>query len=318
MLAGVVGFGSAGARQAAILESRGFSIAVVRSFKGPTNRPTPPQYKELRSIDDLLKCDPALVVICTPTSSHLQDTLEVISSGIPVLVEKPFVANLTDLARIENICRSNQTFMRVAFHFQFHPAIQFISKRLVNHQVISIRAAWGEYLPSWHPGEDFRLSYAGREDQFGGPILTLSHVLDYCLRFAGLVRTSHLLVSPLKNLGIETEELAILDISHENGALSSIVVDYLTRPTRHQIEIVTSSEIIAFDFQTSEISIRDDQDTINLKRNFGTASQIRQKCFEDQIDHFISLLHSGTIGLDDHDKEVAHVLADCRNFLLGR
>ena len=40
--------------------------------------------------------------------------------------------------------------------------------------------AWFEsYLPSWHPWEDYGLSYAARKDLGGGALRTLDHEIDF-------------------------------------------------------------------------------------------------------------------------------------------
>ncbi|MEI2709772.1 MAG: hypothetical protein V9E96_12270 [Chitinophagaceae bacterium] len=43
---------------------------------------------------------------------------------------------------------------------------------------MNIQTFWGEYLPAWHPWEDYRTSYAAQKENGGGAALTLSHDID--------------------------------------------------------------------------------------------------------------------------------------------
>ena len=51
----------------------------------------------------------------------------------------------------------------VGFQFRFHPTLRRAAQLLAEGaigQPLSARAHWGEYLPNWHPWEDYRQGYA--------------------------------------------------------------------------------------------------------------------------------------------------------------
>ena len=64
----------------------------------------------------------------------------------------------------------------VGFQYRFHPGLRIV-KQLVDDgaigRVIHAQAHWGEYLPAWHPWEDYRQSYSARADLGGGVILNV-------------------------------------------------------------------------------------------------------------------------------------------------
>ena len=65
---------------------------------------------------------------------------------------------------------------------RMHPGLQKIEEWIKQDKlgkIYSVQVDLGEYLPDWHPWEDYRQSYAARADQGGGVILTLIHELDY-------------------------------------------------------------------------------------------------------------------------------------------
>jgi predicted dehydrogenase len=232
------------------------------------------------------------------------------NAGVHALIEKPLIVGRDTAQELDRVCRNKSAAMRVAYHLRFHPALRCIRSLIneANSNIFSIRAIWGEYLPNWHPGEDYRQSYAARVDQSGGPLLTLSHVIDYIIEMAGPVADSSLFRSSHKVLGIDTEEVASLTLRHESGTLTSIQLDYLTQPTRHYIEISCSNGVISYDFQRDVLNHSDTNSEATATFHFGDPASLRERCFEDQIDDFLLRISSEMFGLDPHDQHVSSLL----------
>ena len=86
----------------------------------------------------------------------------------------------------------NHSQVLVGFQFRFHPGLQQVKKLLDEGAIgkpISAHAHWGEYLPDWHPWEDYKQGYAARPELGGGVVLTLSHPLDYLRWLLGEVES---------------------------------------------------------------------------------------------------------------------------------
>ena len=75
-------------------------------------------------------------------------------------------------------------------------------------RVVAARIAVGEYLPGWHPYEDYRTSYAARRDLGGGVILTLIHELDYAYWLFGAPRRLFAVGGHLSDLELDVEDTA--------------------------------------------------------------------------------------------------------------
>jgi predicted dehydrogenase len=74
---------------------------------------------------------------------------------------------MTGVDELEQAVRQNQVKVVVGFQFRFHPGLQQVKKLLEDNAIgepLSARAHWGEYLPNWHPWEDYRQGYAARQD----------------------------------------------------------------------------------------------------------------------------------------------------------
>src|SRR5262249_23009657 len=113
-------------------------------------------------------------------------------------------------------------------------------------EVVSARARWGEYLPLWHPGEDYRLGYSARKDLGGGALLTLSHPFDYLRWLVGEVAGVSAETVCRSGLGIEVEDAAEVLLHFESGAIGSVSLDYVAQPPCHSLEIVGQRGVISW------------------------------------------------------------------------
>ena len=135
---------------------------------------------------------PDAVIISNPTALHLDIAIPAAQSGCYILLEKPVSHSMTRLGELEHAIQLNKLKVLVGFQFRFHPGLQKVKQLLDTGSIgdlLSARAHWGEYLPNWHPWEDYKLGYAARSDLGGGVVLTLSHPLDYLRWFLGDVES---------------------------------------------------------------------------------------------------------------------------------
>jgi predicted dehydrogenase len=83
--------------------------------------------------------------------------------GCHILLEKPIADSMEQVPEFIEAVRAGGGQVLVGYHFRFHPGLQqarrLIEEEIIGHSV-SARAHWGEYLPGWHPWEDYP-SYAG-------------------------------------------------------------------------------------------------------------------------------------------------------------
>ena len=73
----------------------------------------------------------------------------------------------------------------MAYIFRFSPLTK--GKELLDSgaigKVLYIRGEFSEYLPDWHPYEDYRSYYMAEKTQGGGSILDQSHIMILCITY---------------------------------------------------------------------------------------------------------------------------------------
>ena len=115
-------------------------------------------------------------LICTPSRLHLGQALAAAEAGCHLFVEKPVANSLEGLERLIETVESRRLASLVGCNFRFHPGLRRV-KQLIEDgsigKVISARADFGQYLPDWHPWEDYRKGYSANRSMGGGVLLVL-------------------------------------------------------------------------------------------------------------------------------------------------
>ncbi len=148
--------------------------------------------------------------------------------------------------------------MLVGFQFRFHPGLQQAKQFLDDGAIgdlISVRSHWGEYLPDWHPWEDYRQSYAARKDLGGGVVRTLCHPLDYLRWLVGELESVWAFSGNLGGLDINVEDVSEIGLQFDRGVLGSVHLDFCQRPPRHTLEMIGNQGTITWDNATGGVRL---------------------------------------------------------------
>lgn len=194
---------------------------------------------------------PDAVIVSNPTALHLEVAVPAAEAGCHILLEKPISHSLDGVDKLETAARRSGSRILVGFQFRFHPTLRQAAEILRAGRIgriLSVRAQWGEYLPNWHPWEDFRQGYAARPDLGGGVVLTLCHPLDYLHWLIGPVESLWAMTASL-NLNLAVEDTAEIGLRFMSGALGSVHLNYNQRPPAHCLEIVGSEGTLRWDNQ---------------------------------------------------------------------
>lgn len=247
----LVGLGSIGRRHLKNLSALG-----VRQLAAVTrNRCALPQdglspFLSFENLETALAWRPDAVFVCNPTAFHLETALEAARAGCHLFLEKPVSHTLEGLDELTALVEQQGLIAQVGFQFRYHGVFRQIKQALAAGQigkVVSAHAHWGEYLPGWHPWEDYRHSYSAREDLGGGVVLTLCHPFDYLRWLLGEAEVVGAVGGQLSDLETDTEDVALVSLRFENGAIGSVYLDYVSKPTKHTLQIIGTRGRIEWD-----------------------------------------------------------------------
>jgi len=196
-----------------------------------------------------LAWNPDLVVVASPNSFHIQQAQIAVASGKALLIEKPLG---TDLARARELDRAIEKagiYAHVGSNWKFHPALQVMKAWISEGRlgtVAGVQALAGQWLPDWHPWEDYRQLYAARTDLGGGAIFD-THELDYMTWLIGPVAEICGFKACTGALDISTEDVAACVLRFRSGALGVLMADYIQRVAQRRYHVVGSEGTLDWD-----------------------------------------------------------------------
>jgi predicted dehydrogenase len=132
-------------------------------------------------LDRALAQKPDAVFVCTPSSQHLSIAQCAVDAGCHLFIEKPLSHNVDGIERLRATVAARGLVALVGCQWRYHPCVRRLRDVLESRALGPLRRAdieYAEYLPDWHPYEDYRTSYAARADLGGGVVLTQIHDYD--------------------------------------------------------------------------------------------------------------------------------------------
>ena len=289
----IAGLGSIGRRHLHNLISTGCrDIIVYRTHFGTLTEEDFPGVQIETDLARALNQHPDAVIIANPTARHLDIALPAASAGCSLLIEKPVSNRAEGIAQLTSIITEKNLKTLIGFQFRFHPGILKLHEWIRDGAIgrpLSARCEWGEYLPNWHPWEDYRRSYSARKDLGGGVVFTLSHPLDYLHWMLGDVEEINAVTGNLGDLKIEVEDFADIRLRFCNGVYANVHLDYFRQPTEHRLEIVGTEGVIEWRNATGAARLFRTK-TENWETSLLPEGFTRNYLFLDEINHFIKVI----------------------------
>jgi predicted dehydrogenase len=251
----------------------------------------------------LQKYKPEAVIVANPTSMHLDMAIPAAEAGCHILLEKPVSHSLESLDVLQQAAQKSGSRILVGFQFRYHPTLNKAREIIQSGapgKILTVHAHWGEYLPQWHPWEDYRQSYAARAELGGGVIVTLTHPLDYLRYLLGDVESLWSFNGHISPLEVDVEDVAEIGLKFANGTVGGVHVNYFQRPPVHRLEIVgtngtlrwdNADGILHFQRMSAPFGSYSDQAPIPLIETFPPPEGFeRNQLFLAQTRHFIEIV----------------------------
>ncbi|MGA2070532.1 MAG: Gfo/Idh/MocA family oxidoreductase [Sedimentisphaerales bacterium] len=248
----IAGLGSVGRRHLRNLLSLGYvreDIILYRTGQGTLSDDELAGFEVFHDLDEALKRRPAAVVISNPTSLHIPTAIASAKIGCNLFIEKPLSHNMEGIEELEYEVKRQHLSVLAGFMFRFHPGFCKIKKWLQEQAIgnlLWVQAHWGEFLPDWHPWEDYKISYSARPGLGGGVVLTLCHPYDYLRWFCGNVESVSAVTSN-SGLGMDVEDTAEAILRFKSGVTGNVHINYIERPAEHYLRIIGQKGVIKWD-----------------------------------------------------------------------
>jgi predicted dehydrogenase len=220
----------------------------------------------IRSFDHLdaaLAERPDVVFVTNPNTLHVPVALAAARAGCHLFIEKPLSHSLEGVNELIEIVDRKRLVALVGYQFRFHPGLIAI-KNLIDTgrlgRIVAAHIVNGEYLPDWHPYEDYRGTHPARCDLGGGALRIQTHELDYAAWLFGRPTRVYAVGGQLSRLEVDVEDsVSLLLTCTPDGRPIPVHVhlDFLQRPPQRVCEVVGDAGRLRFDYYAQRLEFWD-------------------------------------------------------------
>lgn len=256
----VIGCGSIGRRHARNLA--GIGVADLLLFDPNVERARQAANESRgRAVDDLpeaLAAERGVALVCSPPALHEEQVAQALKGGWDVFVEKPVTPSAARADALARLAAEREAVTLVGFNFRFEPGLLEVERLLRAGSLgapLAVRGIVGQYLPDWHPWEDYRHGYSARRELGGGVLLDNSHEIDTLVWLFGDPVSVWCQARTTGTLDIDSEDVAQLSLAFADGPLAQLQLDYLQRAPRRELEIACSGGTIRWLYDQRRLDV---------------------------------------------------------------
>jgi predicted dehydrogenase len=197
--------------------------------------------------------DPQALVISTPPDRHTEYAIEAARRGVHFFTEASVVPGDTD--ELIQVARGAGVVGAPSCTMRFHPAVQRVRERieagaigkplLVTHHV-------GQYLPDWHPWEDYRTFYVARRET-GAAREIVPFELNWMAYLFGAVTDVVGLKAKLSSLEVDIDDVYSALTRFESGVQCNLVIEVVSRPAIRRARIVGEEGTLVWDWNERRV-----------------------------------------------------------------
>lgn len=254
----ISGIGSIGRRHLANLRHLGVEELLVHQAPGRSVPQVSEAIAVYLDLEEALDRKPEAVFVTNPTSLHIPTALAAARRGSHLFIEKPLSHEMAGVDELVSVVESSRLIAMVGCNFRFHPLLRLARDLLAEQsigRVIAARLHWGEYLPGWHPWEDYRKGYSARRELGGGVILTLIHELDSAYWLFGDVGDVYAVAGHRSRLEVDVEDTAEILLWTLGGVTVSVHLNYVQRPPYRTLQVVGEDGTLEWDYYRGRLSM---------------------------------------------------------------
>ncbi|MDG1532759.1 MAG: Gfo/Idh/MocA family oxidoreductase [Paracoccaceae bacterium] len=220
----IAGAGLIGHRHAAALQPLKDAVLCAIIDPAPVGATVASEYDvpHYATLSELITNDrPDGIVLATPNQFHVDNALECIAAGIPILVEKPLAIDVAGASQIVQAADQARVPVLTGHHRRHNPLIARAKEVIESGQLGKITAVQAS---TWLCKPDDYFDVQWRREKGAGPVyINLIHDIDLLRHLCGEIVSVHAMESNATR-GFDTEDTAVILLKFAGGALGTVNV----------------------------------------------------------------------------------------------
>lgn len=245
-------------------------------------------------LDAALAVRPDAVFVCTPSALHLDVALRAAEARCHLFIEKPVSHTSDGLGRLRALVAQHELVAMVGCQWRFHPCVARLREIIISGALGAVTKAeidYAEYLPDWHPYEDYRTSYAARKELGGGVVLAQIHDYDMAWWLFGAVHTVHATGGTLSALEIDVEDTVRAQLDTASGPVI-VSQTFAERPPRRSVVVHGTLARASLDLISARLVVEPP-----VAEGLAPVDYQRNEMFRAELGDFLSCMESGATPL---------------------
>ena len=240
---------------------------------------------------------PQVALVCTAPASHGPAVLQCLDLGLDVFMELNLIGDWYDAALAK--AKANGRRLFVAATPVYRREMAYIASA-VKGETVNYLYHCGQYLPDWHPWEDYRSFFAAKKATNGcREILCVE--LPWIEKAFGRVESVQAMGGRLTSLDIDFPDHYMISLRHEGGCKGLYCQDIVARKGLRRLEVFseklhifwegTPDSLSAYDIDARELKpVRLYEDVVQDDRY---NANIIENAYADEIAAFFDYVENG-------------------------
>jgi len=315
----VVGLGSMGKRRIRNLQYLRAGEIIGFDTREDRRKEAEEKYgiRTFDKFDEAMQATPNALIISTPPDLHVKYAMEAAKNDKHFFME----ASVVDYGMNELIdeCREKTIVAAPSCTMRFNPSIKKI-KEIVDGKIIgdvlSFTYHSGQYLPDWHPWEDYRKFYVARRET-GGAREIVAFELVWLTWILGGIDAVSCFKGKLSQLEADIDDIYQIIMKFKSGAFGHMQVDVISRVPDRSCKIFGEEGVIFWEWGTGvKVYTSKDKEWATYPEKVGTTvegytEKIKEEPYIEEMNTFIrAIRREGTYPYTlEEDKRILEVLA---------
>lgn len=282
----IIGCGSIGSRHARNAKTLGHDVILCDP------NPERGQYTDYKIALDKEHIDAAIVA--SPSNLHVEQALYLAEKDVPIFMEKPLATSLNGLKELVHTVRENKVVTMMGQSYRWHEGLLKLKAQIeggIIGKVLRVKYISKEYLPNWHPTQDYRKEYAAQKSMGGGALFTsMSHTLDFIELLLGTIIEVNGRKERLGDLEIDVDDTATVSGKTDRNIKFDAHNDYISKIPSHTLRVSGKLGEAVLNMTTNTLN----GETYSFEPNHRYVGELR---------HFIRLVETNT---PDSSIDLAH------------
>lgn len=293
----VIGLGSMGKRRIRLIKEMYPQYKIIGVDGREDRRKEAADMFSIRCFASYMQIDEAIhcAFICTSPLSHAVIVTDCLKRGWHVFTELNLVSD--GYEGNMKLAKNNNCTLFLSSTFFYREEIKYIRSKIVGDKKWNYIYHIGQYLPDWHPWEDYKDFFIANK-RTNGCREIMAIELPWLTGTFGKIESMKIVSDRITELNIEFEDNYIIQLIHKNGNKGVLIVDVVSPVAVRKFEAYSENAYISwngtpesineFDLQTKQLEHVTLQEI--TERREGYSSFVVENAYKNEIQEFFDVV----------------------------